>query len=237
MLPFAAVPTTTTRKPAMTALAGLVPCAEAGISTTSRWPSPRAWWYARITARPANSPCAPELGCSDTAAKPVISHSAASSSRAHLPIALGLARRRERMHARERRPGHREHLGGGVQLHGAGAERDHRGVEADVLALEAADVAHHLGLRAMRVEHRVRQVRRGAAQRRRQIRHRIRGRRQRARLLPRRRGEHLDDVAEVGGGDGLVERDADGGLAGAPEVEAASPRPRRESPSPGPRQS
>ena len=33
--------TTTTRYPAITALAGLVPCAEAGMSTTSRWPSPR----------------------------------------------------------------------------------------------------------------------------------------------------------------------------------------------------
>ena len=29
-------------KPAMMALAGLVPCADAGISTTSRWPSPRS---------------------------------------------------------------------------------------------------------------------------------------------------------------------------------------------------
>ena len=36
MLPSAVLATTTTRMPAMTALAGLVPCAEAGISTTSR---------------------------------------------------------------------------------------------------------------------------------------------------------------------------------------------------------
>jgi len=41
-LPLGAVPTTTTRKPAMMALAGFVPCADAGMSTTSRWPSPRA---------------------------------------------------------------------------------------------------------------------------------------------------------------------------------------------------
>ena len=38
-LPFGSVATTTTLKPAMTALAGLVPCAEAGINTTSRAPS------------------------------------------------------------------------------------------------------------------------------------------------------------------------------------------------------
>ena len=81
MLPSRVLATTTTRMPAMTALAGLVPCADAGISTTSRCVSPRSRWYARITISPANSPCAPEFGCSDTAAKPVISQSAASSSR------------------------------------------------------------------------------------------------------------------------------------------------------------
>ena len=43
--------------------------------------SPRSRRYARMTIRPANSPCAPELGCSDTAANPVISQSIASSSR------------------------------------------------------------------------------------------------------------------------------------------------------------
>src|SRR5438477_177520 len=63
----------------MTADAGLVPCADCGIRHTVRWPSPRARWYARIASSPAYSPCAPELGCSDTAAKPVISASQASS--------------------------------------------------------------------------------------------------------------------------------------------------------------
>ena len=42
--------------------------------------SPRSRWYARIAISPANSPCAPEFGCSDTAAKPVIWQSACSSS-------------------------------------------------------------------------------------------------------------------------------------------------------------
>ena len=36
MLPSFVLATTTTRMPAMTALAGFVPCADAGISTTSR---------------------------------------------------------------------------------------------------------------------------------------------------------------------------------------------------------
>ncbi len=66
--------------PAMTALAGLVPCAEDGIRQTSRWCSPRSSWYARITSSPAYSPWAPELGWSDVAANPVISASQRSSS-------------------------------------------------------------------------------------------------------------------------------------------------------------
>jgi len=43
MLPFAAVFTGTIVMPHITALAGLVPCALAGIRQTVRWPSPRAW--------------------------------------------------------------------------------------------------------------------------------------------------------------------------------------------------
>ena len=79
MLPLAAVFTATTWKPAITALAGLVPCADIGMRHTVRWPSPRAIWYARITSRPANSPCEPALGCSETRANPVISASQPSS--------------------------------------------------------------------------------------------------------------------------------------------------------------
>ena len=76
---------------------------------------------------------------------------------------LGVARRLgggcERVNPRERLPGDRYHLGGRIQLHRAGAERDHRGVETDVLPLERLDVPHHLGLRVMAVEHRVLQNR------------------------------------------------------------------------------
>ena len=76
-----------------------------------------------------------------------------------LRVAGGLVGRRKRMQARELGPAHRQHLGGRVELHRAGAQRDHRLAQPDVLPLEAADVAHHLGLRVMRVEDGVRQVR------------------------------------------------------------------------------
>jgi hypothetical protein len=71
-LPSASEATTTTRIPAITAEAGLVPCADTGMRHTLRWPSPRACRYARMAISPAYSPAAPLLGCTDTAAKPVI---------------------------------------------------------------------------------------------------------------------------------------------------------------------
>jgi hypothetical protein len=43
-LPCASVDTVTIFMPAMTALAGLVPCADTGMMHTLRWPSPRDWW-------------------------------------------------------------------------------------------------------------------------------------------------------------------------------------------------
>ncbi len=84
-LPSASHPTTTTCMPAITALAGFVPWALDGMRHTSRCDSPRAAWYARMTINPANSPCAPEFGCSETPAKPVTSarsvHNASSIAR------------------------------------------------------------------------------------------------------------------------------------------------------------
>ena len=83
-----------------------------------------------------------------------------------LLVARRLLHRRERMEARELGPGDRQHLRRRVQLHRARAERNHRRVETDVLALEAADVAHHLRFGAMAAEHRVRQKARRPGQRR-----------------------------------------------------------------------
>ena len=59
-------------KPASVTLAGLVPCAESGISTTDRG-SPAAAWKARIISRPVISPWAPAAGWNVTLAMPVSS--------------------------------------------------------------------------------------------------------------------------------------------------------------------
>jgi len=44
MLPSSSVATVTIFMPAITADAGLVPCAESGMMHTLRWWSPRDWW-------------------------------------------------------------------------------------------------------------------------------------------------------------------------------------------------
>ena len=80
MLPSASVLTLTIFMPAMTADAGLVPCADVGMMHTLRCVSPRDWWYARMAMSPAYSPLAPELGCSETLSKPVISVSCPARS-------------------------------------------------------------------------------------------------------------------------------------------------------------
>ena len=69
----------TERKPAKAAVAGLVPWAESGTSTTSR-ASPRAESALRIINMPVSSPWAPAAGCSVTPGMPVIVLSASSSS-------------------------------------------------------------------------------------------------------------------------------------------------------------
>ena len=71
---------------------------------------------------------------------------------AHLAIARGLVVRRKGMDARKLRPGDREHFRGGVQLHRAGAERNHRMAERKVARFEPAQVAQHLGFAVMGVE-------------------------------------------------------------------------------------
>ena len=80
-LPSASHPTTTTCIPAMCALAGFVPWAEAGMRQMSRDPSPRLSWYRRMTRSPAYSPCEPALGWNDTPANAVHSQSMSSRSR------------------------------------------------------------------------------------------------------------------------------------------------------------
>jgi hypothetical protein len=61
----------------------------------------------------------------------------------HFQVALCLLERGERVHVAEFRPGDRNHLAGGIELHGAGAERDHRVVERQILVLQLLQVAQH----------------------------------------------------------------------------------------------
>ncbi len=70
-------------------------------------------------------------------------------------VAFRLVGRAERVQLGEFRPGDRDHLGGGVQLHGAGAQRDHRLVQGQILALQGVHVAHHLGFAVVAVKHRM----------------------------------------------------------------------------------
>ena len=63
------------------------------------------------------------------------------------------------------RPGDRDHLAGGVEFHGATAQRDHAAVQRQILVAQAADITQHAGLGMVRVEHRVGQKRAVAAQR------------------------------------------------------------------------
>src|SRR2546426_422814 len=80
-------------------------------------------------------------------------------------VAGGLFPRRKRVQPIELAPRQRDHLGGGVELHRARAERDHSRCERQVAPFEPLDVAQHLRLGAVAMEHRVRQVGRGAVQR------------------------------------------------------------------------
>ena len=71
----------------------------------------------------------------------------------HLLVALGLRQRNKGMQLTEFWPGDGNHLSRCVQLHGAGAERDHRMVKRQVLVLQRLDVTQHLGFRVVAVEH------------------------------------------------------------------------------------
>ncbi len=80
-------------------------------------------------------------------------------------IALGLVGGGEGVEVGEFGPGDGDHLGGGVEFHGAGAEGDHRGGQGEVAGLEPCEVAEHFVLGVAALEDGVFQGRRGSAQR------------------------------------------------------------------------
>jgi hypothetical protein len=82
-----------------------------------------------------------------------------------LLVAGALLGRGERVQGAELGPGHRDHFAGGVELHGARAQRDHGAVQRQVLVRQFAQVAHQLGFRVITVEHRVAEDRRLTHQR------------------------------------------------------------------------
>ena len=60
-------------------------------------------------------------------------------------VPQALIRRREGVELGEFGPGDGHHGGGGVELHGARAQGNHRGIERQVLGLQAVEVAEHGG--------------------------------------------------------------------------------------------
>src|SRR2546429_5617798 len=70
-----------------------------------------------------------------------------------LSIPVRLIERGEWMDLRETRPGNRHHLGGRVQLHRAGAERNHRVYQGEGARLKLVHVAEHFCLRMVPVDY------------------------------------------------------------------------------------
>ena len=77
----------------------------------------------------------------------------------HQGVADRLLPGHEGMQIGELRPGDRDHFAGGVEFHGAGAQRDHRLVERQILGLQLLEITQHLGFAVMGVEHRMTQIR------------------------------------------------------------------------------
>ena len=139
----------------------------------------------------------------------------------HLRITLHLLERRERMYGGKLRPGNRDHLGRRIQLHRAGAKRNHRAVEPDVLALEALQITHHLRFRTMRREDRMGHERRLAREpgRERARRFGIRDARRRLPCCLREHGGYRQHVAKRRG---FVDGDADVRAVEIPEIQAGT---------------
>ena len=123
-------------------------------------------------------------------------------------VALLLVGRGEGVHVGKFGPGDGNHLAGGVELHGARAQRDHAAVQRQVFVRQCADVAQHAGFGVVGVEDGVREVAAGAAQCGRDQRlHAVFKGVEGGELLAVF-GEHLPQQLDVGACRGLVQRDA-----------------------------
>src|SRR3954467_2659722 len=137
-LPSSSHATTTTRMPAITADAALVPWADDGMRQTSRSASPLTRCHPRIGSRPGGPPPYREQagGLTLRAGVRLQGHRVVAGDRAQpslevadqLEVAGGLVERRERVDARQLGPRDRLHLRGRVELHRARPQRDHRAI-------------------------------------------------------------------------------------------------------------
>ena len=135
---------TTTLKLSITALAGLVPCAEMGISITLRCLSPFGMVSTHGKQPGVYSPCAPLLGCWDVAAKPVILLSQASSSWLFSGSPSTGQPVQKDVWMLNSISSQVIICAGRIQFHCAAAETDHGCVQAQVLVLQVFDITQHL---------------------------------------------------------------------------------------------
>ena len=68
------------------------------------------------------------------------------------------------MHIGKLGPGDGNHLAGGVELHGARAQRNHAAIERQIFVAQLADVTQHAGFGVVAIEHRVCEVSAGTTQ-------------------------------------------------------------------------
>jgi hypothetical protein len=165
------------------------------------------------------------LGWSETAAKAGDLGEPGFEVAEEFLVAARLLGGGERMQPAPLRPGDGQHLGGGVELHRARAERDHRVAERKILRLEALQVAQHLVFAVVRIEDRGGQESRRARVRRGEL-----GELQadggelefeRRQLGVERGGiaEEREQLVDVGERGGFVEREADGVGVDAAEID------------------
>jgi hypothetical protein len=190
----------------MTALAGLVPWAECVVGPDDA--------EAGVFARGAGIRLERDGGEAGDLGQPGFERAE------QLGVAGGLLGRGVGVQLGELGPGDGQHLGGAVELHRAGAERDHGLAQRQVARFEALDVAQHLVLGVVKVEDRVREIvaragKRGRVDDRRGTRELIHAGGDGALA-----GEDLPQGRHLGLGRGFIERNAQAAVAEVAQVDA-----------------